>query len=89
ADDTAVLEIRQTDLKRKLAGDSEFAARFYRALAVFLADRLRATTRQLGYGKGADLEQEGRLEDELDSAILDTVSDAGERFRRLLRALAT
>jgi CRP/FNR family cyclic AMP-dependent transcriptional regulator len=88
ADATRVLEIRKPDLTLKLSQDSEFAARFYRALAVFLADRLRATTRQLGYGKAADLEQEGRLEDELDSAVLDTVAGAGERFRRLLRALA-
>ena len=29
------------------------------------------------------------LEDELDDGVLDTVSQAGERFTRLLKALAT
>jgi CRP-like cAMP-binding protein len=86
--DTPVLEIRKDLLQAQLGRDSEFAARFYRALAVFLADRLRATTRRLGYGKSGDLEGEGLLEDELDGTVLDSLSEAGERFRRLLRALS-
>lgn len=86
--EAVVLEIRKEKLQARLAQDSEFAARFYRALAVFLADRLRATTRRLGYGKSGDLDNEGMLEDELDGTVLDSVSEAGERFRRLLRALA-
>jgi len=63
------------------------AARFYRALAIFLADRLRATTRRLGYGGAGDLDDDAVLKDELDPNILDTVSQAGDRFSRLLLTL--
>jgi hypothetical protein len=67
---------------------TRFAARFYRALAIFLADRLRATTRRLGYGSVGDLDSETVLEDELDIGVLDAVSQAGDRFSRLLQRLA-
>src|SRR5438132_6831840 len=46
-----VFVISRQHLVTKLAHDPHFAARFYHALAVFLADRLRRTTSQLGYGK--------------------------------------
>lgn len=84
-DDATVLALDKRDLERKLSADQGFAARFYRAIAIFLADRLRATTRSLGYGKTADGVP---LADELDPAVLDTVSLAGDRFDRLLRTLA-
>ncbi len=50
--DSIVLAIPRAELIRKLAEDAEFAARFYRALAIFLAHRLRGTYQRLGYGKG-------------------------------------
>jgi len=82
-----LLEIEKAKLQIKIDGDPGFAARFYKAIAVFLASRLRATTHRLGYGKTGDLASERALEDELDSHVLDRVSDAGERFNRLLGAL--
>jgi len=85
--EAAVLSLPKATLQHRLAIDYGFAARFYRALAIFLADRLRATTRRLGYGRSGDLDAEAPLEDELDPAVLDTVSQAGERFTMLLRAL--
>jgi CRP/FNR family transcriptional regulator, cyclic AMP receptor protein len=75
-------------LSRKLEADMAFGCRFYRALAVFLADRLRGTVRRLGYGGKQTLEDDAILEDELDSAILDNVSLAGDRFNRMLRMLS-
>jgi CRP-like cAMP-binding protein len=84
----SVLEIKCADIQRKIDEDIGFSARFHRALAVFLADRLRAATRRLGYGKQGDLSAENVLADELDSTVLDSVSEAGERFRRLLGMLA-
>jgi CRP-like cAMP-binding protein len=84
----SVLEIKRAAIQRKLAEDIGFSARFHRALAVFLADRLRASNRRLGYGKQGDLESDDMLEGELDSTVLDTVAQAGERFRRLLGMLA-
>lgn len=84
----AVLILPKALLQRHLAADVAFAARFYRALAIFLADRLRATTRRLGYGGAGDLDDEAVLEDELDVGVLDTLSQAGDRFTRLLQKLA-
>ena len=78
------LFIDRTLILEKLAGDDGFGARFYRALAMFLADRLRAT-RQL---KAAPLDDESQIvQDELDLAIMDTISAAGDRFSRLLGIL--
>ncbi|HZT89429.1 MAG TPA: cyclic nucleotide-binding domain-containing protein [Stellaceae bacterium] len=87
-DEAVVLALAKTALQERLAADPGFAARFYRALAIFLADRLRATTRRLGYGRAGDLASDGALEDELDAGVLDTMSQAGERFTRLLRTLS-
>ncbi len=84
----AVLALPKALLQQHIAADPPFAARFYRALAIFLADRLRATTRRLGYGAVGDLASEAVLEDELDLGVLDTVSQAGDRFTRLLQTLA-
>ena len=84
-----VLAVPKAVLQQHLASDTAFEARFYRALAIFLADRLRATTRRLGYGRVGDLDSKATLEDELDVRVLDTLSQAGHRFTRLLRRLAT
>lgn len=85
--DAIVLALAKSALQDRLAADDAFAARFYRALAIFLADRLRATTRRFGYGETGDLDGDAVLEDELDIGVLDNVSQAGERFTRLLRTL--
>ena len=83
------MEIKRSAIQRKLSEDVGFSARFHRALAVFLADRLRAANRRLGYGKQGDLASDQVLEGELDMTVLDTVSQAGDRFNRLLGMLAT
>lgn len=85
---TKVLAIPQDAVRARLAGDEGFAARFYRALAVFLSDRLRSTVSQLGYGNPAqDGSPEVRPENELDEGLLDTLHVAGDRMRRLIRTL--
>ena len=79
-----VLAIPRTALAAKLESDVPFAARFYRALAVFLSDRLRSTVSQLGYGKGVEQRQP---DDEVDPDTLDNVSLAGARFDWLQKRL--
>jgi CRP/FNR family cyclic AMP-dependent transcriptional regulator len=88
-DDATVLAIDRRVLQAKLERDAAFGMRFYRALAIFMADRLRGTVRRLGYGKEGALREQTRLTDELDDAVMDTVSEAGDRFQRLLKTLAT
>jgi len=82
------LFLDQKTLSQKLDTDPGFGRRFYRALAIFLADRLRERRRlpsSLERGIG---DQTNIVQDELDPAILDTVSAAGERFHRMLHAFS-
>jgi bacteriocin-type transport-associated protein len=85
--ESLVLAIKRDDLNRHLKEDEGFAARFYRAMAVFLADRLRSTFAFVGYGESEKLEEDVEYQDELDSALLDNVSLAGARFDTILRRL--
>lgn len=79
AEDSVVLAISRTLLQSKLENDQAFGSRFYRALAVFLADRLR-TTNAVITGSTAD-------SDQLDLETLDNLTLAGARFDWLLTAL--
>jgi CRP/FNR family transcriptional regulator, cyclic AMP receptor protein len=83
-EDSKVLAIPRQVLADKLTKDLAFAARFYRAVASFLADRLRLTTARLGYGEP---QQETRLKtaDELDDPSMHEISLAAIRFDKLLK----
>ena len=83
--DATLLRIPDAVLRDKLAEDPQFAARFYRALCVFLADRLRQTTQRMGYGAATD---DANAKDELNEDLLDNVHLAGARFDRMLKRLA-
>jgi CRP/FNR family transcriptional regulator, cyclic AMP receptor protein len=85
--DGLALFLDKETLARKLAADVAFGCRFYRALAIFLADRLRGTVRRLGYGSPQSFDPQTIEKDELDSGILDVVSVAGDRFDRMLKML--
>jgi CRP/FNR family transcriptional regulator, cyclic AMP receptor protein len=69
-------------LTNKLERDDGFAGRFYRALAIFLADRLRTTTANLGYGKEVEVDA-----DQIDESEFDGISLAATRFDEMLRQL--
>lgn len=79
-----VLQVNRDTLSQKLAKDQAFAARFYRALALFLADRLRSTVQNLGFG-----DPNAQTEDavELDDSLMDYVALGGIRFDKFLRQL--
>lgn len=83
--DALVLALPRSALSDKLAQDAPFAARFYRALAMFLAHRLRGTYQRLGYGREQLLRDDVEHEDELSPEILDSMHLAGSRFDRTLR----
>jgi len=84
--ETTLLRLTDTLVREKLATDLGFASRFYRALCVFMADRLRHTTRRMGYG--SDSPDEDGDPDQLNDDLLDNVHLAGARFERMLRRLA-
>ena len=85
AAEATVLRISDAKVRDKLESDLGFAARFYRALCVFMADRMRQTTQRFGYGKATD---DKHARDELNEELLDTVHLAGARFDRMLKRLA-
>lgn len=86
-EDATVLSIPRRRLTAKLEQDSAFAARFYRALGVFLASRLRRTQQRLGYGGDQILDEDVQHEDELDPEVLANVSLAGARFDWMMNRL--
>lgn len=82
-----VLAIPRSRLETKLTQDIPFSARFYRAIAVFLSDRLRGTVGLLGYGPGQPLDEASSYADEISTDTLDNLSLAGARFELLQRRL--
>jgi CRP-like cAMP-binding protein len=81
-EDSMVFALSKAVLTRKLAADSGFAARFYRALAIYLSTTVRERHRDLGTGVGTDEEDDV---DELDPNVLDGIYLAGERFDRMVK----
>ncbi|MGH9342413.1 MAG: cyclic nucleotide-binding domain-containing protein [Terriglobia bacterium] len=76
--------VPRRQLTAKLSQDLAFAAHFYQAIAIFLADRLRTATANVG-GKGVKLSEDVEDEDELAGHLLDTLSMAGSRFSDMQR----
>jgi CRP/FNR family transcriptional regulator, cyclic AMP receptor protein len=79
-----VLVIPRYAVQKRLDTNVGFAARFYKAMSLFLSDRLRTTTTQLlsmnGQPRNAEM-------DELDDNVLDNIYLAGTRFESMMRRL--
>lgn len=88
-DRSTILLIPRADLSLRLRQDVGFAARFYRALTLFLSHRLRGTTSQLGYGDTRELDalQPAEDPDELSESVMENVYLAGTRFDSILKRL--
>lgn len=85
-EDSTVFAVSKAALNAKLAADLGFAARFYRALAIYLSTTVRERHRALGYGTALEAEEvEEDDADELDANVLDGVYLAGERFDRMVK----
>jgi CRP/FNR family cyclic AMP-dependent transcriptional regulator len=82
-----VLLLNKKILQQKLAADLAFGCRFYRALAIFLADRLRKLQHDLLGDQQEGLVGGTVLTGELSATIRDNVLMAGERFDRVLKVL--
>lgn len=85
-EDSLVLCIPAVELTKRLK-DPQFAARFYRSLAVFLANRLRNTVTRLGYGKASDDAEDVDMGDEIGPTMLETLAMAGARLNFMMRRL--
>lgn len=84
-EDSTVFALSKAVLSARLASDQGFAARFYRALAIYLSTTVRERHRDLGTGVTMDEEEEEDDADELDANVLDGVYLAGERFDRMVK----
>lgn len=80
----AVLALDKRALQRRIDADPAFGCRFYRALAIFLSDRLREARERPAQHQASAM---GAQAGELDANVLDTVDQAGARFDRLLQAV--
>jgi len=85
-EDSYVLAVPNLALKDRL-NDAAFASRFYRSLAIFLANRLRDTVANLGYGRGSEREQRASFGNEIGPTALETVSVAGARMNWMMKRL--
>lgn len=84
ASDAVVLVIPRYAVHKRLETNMGFAARFYKAMSLFLSDRLRTTTSQLlsagGQSHPSDV-------DEIDDKVLDNIYLAGTRFETMMKRL--
>jgi len=82
-----VFVLEHSDLLTKMERDTSFAAHFYRAVALFLANRLQqALTLESGSG-GSPLAADAQDEEELSPEVMDSVSLSGARFLAFLGRL--
>ncbi len=88
AEDSIVLSIDKLQLAHKLEVDCQFASRFYRALAIALASRMRRTIRSFAMAADnpVDFAVEQDLEVQVDESVLSGLRRAGPNFDRLLQA---
>lgn len=75
-DNSILFAIKRSVLESKLEEDFEFAARFYKSMAIFLSARIRSVMGEQG--------DEDEDFDEIDPNALEGLSRAGDRFDRLM-----
>ncbi|MEH1869190.1 MAG: cyclic nucleotide-binding domain-containing protein [Nostoc sp.] len=87
-----LLALPQEKLAKQLKQNTGFTARFYRAIAVVLVDRIRDRLFRRGFGKLAYqldqlLAEDIEVEDELNFDTLDNTALAGARFDWMIKRL--
>jgi len=92
SENALVLALPRDQISLRLQQDEGFASRFYRAIAIVLADRLQDRLIRHGYAcppydEEQPLDEEIEYEDELDTTVLGNVALAGARFDWLLRQI--
>jgi CRP/FNR family cyclic AMP-dependent transcriptional regulator len=83
-----VLSLNKNILLQKLATDMAFGCRFYKAVAVFLTDRLREIEHPVPSDDREELVAETISKDEIDDMIVGNVARAAGRFDRMMQILA-
>jgi CRP/FNR family transcriptional regulator, cyclic AMP receptor protein len=83
-----VLSISFEKLQSKFSSDPKFSARFYKALGIFLAQRLRKNNLQLTIGTSADVDDDDEEMDEIDEDVLEKITLAGARFNMIMNKMS-
>ncbi len=86
-ENSTVFAIPRQLLAERLEENTLFAARFYKAICLFLSDRLRSSVALMGYESGQEFEDDIEYADELNPGVLDSIHLAGSRFDKLLKQL--
>jgi len=73
-----IFVLSREKIENRIRLDVNFKAALYYSIALFLSDRLRKTTSQLGFGNPEE-------EDLLDGNVLDHIGQAGRRFDQILK----
>ena len=82
-----VFVLEYATLRTKMERDSGFAARFYRAVGLVLANRLTASQTAPSSTGGSRLSEDARDEGELQPELMDSVALSGARFLSFLSRL--
>ncbi|BDA73557.1 cyclic nucleotide-binding protein [Calothrix sp. PCC 7716] len=88
--DSRVLSIPKWRLSAKLLHDVGFAVRFYRVLAIILADKQTSLVQRLGYGRltySSDQSLDDSFANELNNYSLTQMGLAGARFDWMLKRI--
>jgi CRP/FNR family transcriptional regulator, cyclic AMP receptor protein len=85
--DSLVFTIPGQVLSHKLKDDGPFAAHFYRAIAMFLADRMRNTVGLLGYGQEYPPDSPMQLVHDLSPKVIENLPLARERLALIVKRL--
>ena len=86
-EDSRVFYVSHSSLRSKLDLDHDFASRFYRAMCVFLANRLSRADAMIGVGSRVEPDQ-ASSEDEISPEALESVSLAGACFDWFLQRVS-
>ncbi len=85
--DSLVFTIPAEVLSHKLQEDGPFSAHFYRAIALFLADRMRNTVGLLGYGQEYPPDSPLQLVHDLSPKVVENLPIARERLAHIVKRL--
>ena len=83
---TRVFQLEHAAMRRKMERDTSFAAHFYRAVSLFLANRL-IRAQLIGTQLEPQLSDEVQDTDELSPELMDNLSHSGRQFLTFLERL--
>ena len=85
--ESTVLSVQRDKIAAHIAEDDGFSSRFYHALGVFLAVRMRSMIVGVEYTGDNNLNENTEYTDEIEDSVLDRLDMAGARFNWIVNRL--